>query len=83
MQRNKKNLNKDYLKIASEEIEVSKDDIGKNFEEYLKLHFRSSLRKTGKRKWRSFFWILFMFSMSVFIYALGAYKMFYLGETFS
>lgn len=69
------------MRIANEEVEVSEADLNENFEYFLRAHFPKSLRKTGKRKWKSFFWVLFMLFMSLFVFWIGYYKMKYQNET--
>ena len=49
--------NKDYLKIRNFDIEVTESEITNDFTEFLERRFPESLRKTGKRKWKSFFWV--------------------------
>lgn len=81
MKRKNKKLDQVYLDIANQEMEVTEEDL-KNFEIFVRKHFPKSLRKTGKRKWKSFFWILFMLTMSLVIYSLGLYKIYYENEGF-
>ncbi len=54
-----KNKNKEkYIKIRGMETEATKEDLKKNnFDDFIQERFPTSLRKTGKRKWKSLFMV--------------------------
>ena len=60
---------------------MSKSDKNENFEKFLNSRFDENLRKSGKRKWKSFFWVLFMFLTSILIFGIGIFRYKYENES--
>ena len=67
--------NNRYIKVSADPIEITKEDITSDFDFYLKMRFPSSLRASGRVKWKTIGWVCFIWAMFILVTWIGVHRM--------